>query len=390
MVHSKKHICFFIPYAIGLFDSGSKVPFGGAELRSVNFANGLKSLGFKISFIVFDANQDAVLCYEDIKVYKHSFYQLDEFKPENNKQVKSMPERISAKIRSLLFSDEAIKKYNKEKVLKDVNADLYCSFEISNASLEVLEFCKKKNKKYFHFISSDEELSSTFADSEINRFGRTKNLTASILENSSLVFVQNKFQQLNAKKIFTTESVIIKNPIVIQKKFNSEIKYILWVGKDNEVKQPALFIELAKALPQYQFRMVFNSISQQRRSEIADLKINNLEIASNIPAETIESYFAASCLLISTSLFEGFPNTFLQAGKYGVPVISAEINPDMFITEFNCGKVVSRDMQNLKNATEELMNDSALYNECSRNIMAYVKANHDVAVICQNLAEKFQ
>ena len=38
-----------------------------------------------------------------------------------------------------------------------------------------------------------------------------------------------------------------------------------------------------------------------------------------------------SKILINTSSFEGFPNTFVQAWANGVPVISLKVDPDNII-----------------------------------------------------------
>ena len=87
------------------------------------------------------------------------------------------------------------------------------------------------------------------------------------------------------------------------------------------------------------FVMVMNrSVPKVWESVVQQLPAN-VRLLEKIPFSESDKLFEGALVLLNTSEFEGFPNTFLQAGKYGVPVLSLSVDPDEFITQTGCGLV---------------------------------------------------
>lgn len=82
---------------------------------------------------------------------------------------------------------------------------------------------------------------------------------------------------------------------------------------------------------------------------------------------------------------EGFPNTFLQAGKQAVPVLSYRVDLDGYIDRDGCGIVAHGDFERLVEGLREIRADSeTVY---GRNHRVYVERNHSLAEKVKLLAE---
>ena len=168
------------------------------------------------------------------------------------------------------------------------------------------------------------------------------------------------------------------------------MKTILWVGKSDElVKRPSLILELARQLPHFNFVVVMlRGVEETHRKCVEEAKeLTNVTLLEYVPFERIESYFASAYLHLNTSVFEGFPNTFLQAAKYGVPTVSLKVDPGGMFSRHTCGVVCMDDFDAFKQTVQSLMADTELYETYSRQSLNYVKNNHDKDIIIPQYEE---
>jgi glycosyltransferase involved in cell wall biosynthesis len=156
--------------------------------------------------------------------------------------------------------------------------------------------------------------------------------------------VQNRFQQEMLLRHFGKPSRIISNGLFPVDRLSSFDGFVLWVGSMRKVKNPMMFVELARRLPEARFVMVGGNPLQRDEFYDAVLEagksIPNLDFRGFMPFAEVEQMFARASLFVNTSTIEGFPNTFLQAWSRGVPVVSTtNVNPDELITRHKLGAV---------------------------------------------------
>ena len=189
--------------------------------------------------------------------------------------------------------------------------------------------------------------------------------------------VQNAFQQEMLERNYGKASIVLPNIWIPCARGSNEKGYdAVWVSNLRPLKRAEWFINLASELPQYSFAIVGgpNNEDYYKRIESMSKEVSNLEFMGAKPFTEVNSILSSSRLLICTSEFEGFPNTFLQAWSQGVPVIST-VNPSNLISDYSLGKYV-QNQEVLKDSVIELLTNDTEYRGCVSSIEAYFSLNH--------------
>ncbi|HSV27879.1 MAG TPA: glycosyltransferase, partial [Sedimentisphaerales bacterium] len=163
----------------------------------------------------------------------------------------------------------------------------------------------------------------------------------------------------------------------------------LWMGRSAAVKGPTRFLELARLKPGLKFTMVCQPAADDMdfgklASEAAG--IHNLTFVPGVPFGQTDTYFAGAKVLVNTSDSEGFPNVFVQATKYGVPILSLNVNPDGFLDKYRCGLCAGGDWRRFVEMLDMLL-DAANYAAYSENARGYFNENHDMGTIIAKYKE---
>jgi len=152
---------------------------------------------------------------------------------------------------------------------------------------------------------------------------------------------------------------------------------ILWVGNLGRRKRPEIFIELAKQCSQLnlRFRMIGTHPDKAQLNKLFADKSSNLEWKGALPLEETLAVFDQASILVSTSTYEGFPNTFVQAWLRGIPVVSFGINPNEVVTKHDLGKIVDSIPEAQQAIIQYISNDISIERQ---TIKQYAQQHHSI------------
>ncbi len=385
------------------------------------FATSLSRLsGIDVSFVVKDHGQAQCEIYDQTKVYAHSGYkdelrlrsptrrarflntlkQTQYFPYDTIKRlvkppvpfVSSLNDKIRAHFNPRILQIESYVIYPKKyEIYEQVDADIYCVFGANRVSAEVSAYCRECDKPCVLFLQSDGDLLSDYYphSHQLNHYGLPGFLCYYPLANADLIVAQTQVQADLLKERFGRPSVVIYNPVDLRNSVStspySDRKKVLWVGKSNDIKQPDLLLKLAALFPELQFEMVVNRVSEDMFEQILAVRPPNVTIREYVPFDKIEELFAEAFVCVNTSRFEGFPNVFLEAGKYSVPILSLNVDPDGFIEKYGCGIHAHGDFARFVEGLRLIQDDQRGEQRFSKNIARYVQDHYDMDEKAQQL-----
>jgi glycosyltransferase involved in cell wall biosynthesis len=299
------HVCFVAPNAFPLLSGDDKIQLiGGAELQVVIVARRLAARGRRVSMICLDFGQQDRIEVDGITVFRA-------YRPNEGIPVLRFvwPRLISI-----------------WQCLKRADADIYYQQTAGILTGVMAAFCKAHARKSVFASASNPDLLPT---TPRIRYARDRWIYSYGLRHVDEIFVQNEEQALLCRTNLGREPILVPNcyPMpLINRSVNEKRKCILWVSTIRKLKRPELFLNLAEALPNHEFRMIggpdddeptlFKSI-QARANNMA-----NVLFLGFLPFWRTEEQFDQAMLFVNTSDSEGFPNSFLQAWARGIPTVS--------------------------------------------------------------------
>lgn len=363
MVKTKSHakkICFISPGAYSLLVKKNADNMVGPDIHQFILAKELIKYNFEITFITY-GSETSVEFTDNIKIIK-------------------IREKTS----------KAIKAINICNAMKNANADIY--FHAGGVPGIISLFCQLPKKRFVYHISSDALVNKKIIKQKVRGFSRlffNPNTFGNWLDIklADTIIVQSQYQKDLLKKNFDKDGFLIKMPFPLTeqempKKANPPI--VLWVGSMSAVKQPELFVKLAEAIPEARFQMIGgHAASDQKlysRIKESSKRILNFESLGVIPFNEINEYFSQASILVNTSMFEGFPNSFIQAWMNYTPVVSLNADPDEIISRYKMG-FHSKTFSQLVEDVRLLLGDEHLHREMGENGRRYVEKEHDITKI---------
>jgi glycosyltransferase involved in cell wall biosynthesis len=367
----RPHICFVAPLVWPVLAGDSSIDIiGGAEVQQTILARRLVRAGYRVSMVCLDFGQPQGAVVDGITVYKSH-------RPEGGVPV-------------LRFLHPRITRT--WQAMRAANADIY--YQRSSAMLTglVTEFCRRYGKRSIYAGASDTDFMP--GRQEI-RFRRDRWLYERGLALADRLVVQNATQEQACRANYGREATLIPScyepPPDARPGGGSSI---LWVAMLHQYKRPELFLELARRLPHRRFVLVGGAPFEDSGrgayyEEIRRLAraLPNVEFTGFMPLDRVERYFDQARVLVNTSLFEGMPNTFLQAWARGVPSV-AYVNTGATLGGTPLYQVVTS-LDQAQAEIERLCADQAYWARASVRAREYFERTHSCAGVLARYEQLF-
>ncbi len=352
------HICFICPYIQGYLNPGEDRAVGGAERQQYLIACEFRNKGHNVSFITFRENS-----------------QIKQESVDGFNVIYSLPKTNDSKY--IFHSLSSI-----YKSMRDINADMY--YVRGNPPLCILSSLAAKllRKNYVYCVANDSNIQKRGLKNhhDLFKYSIVRSAFFHSIKSAEVVISQTEKQ----KSILNDEHGItsVKIPNMYEKPDDCRIeeaderKYILWVGSLTKQKMPQRYVELAKCNPNIQFKMVGPSTNSEFGKDIAthSKKMANFEYIGFVPPDQIDKYYKNAIALVNTSDYEGFPNTFLEAWRYGIPVLSLYFDLDKALQINDIG-VHAGSMQNLSQTIQKFASEPDVAYEIGMNGRKYFTQN---------------
>jgi glycosyltransferase involved in cell wall biosynthesis len=215
------------------------------------------------------------------------------------------------------------------------------------------------------------------------------------LRSAARVVVQTKTQQRLLQEGFKVESTVIPmpcagpNPAPQTGRSHPPSSRVLWVARVCAQKRPDRLMEVAAAMPETTFDVAgphfTDAIAQKALAHAKQLP--NVVIHGALPRDRVAKMYAEAAMLLCTSDYEGFPNTFLEAWSHGVPIVST-FDPDGLIAARNLG-AVANSVDGLVKSIRTLLAGGSDYGTVSGNALNYFQSTHDADKILPKFEQLF-
>ncbi|MFH1739342.1 MAG: glycosyltransferase family 4 protein [bacterium] len=353
-------IVFYSLRAHGLFDPNDTTVFGGAEVQLYHLSVGLAAGGHDVSFITRGPGSAETSVIQGVKVHK-------------------IPVRSGWLGKGLLAWDVA-------KCLRACCPQV-CVQRCAGVETAMIAALARSAGARFCFMTA----SLLDCRNQLAQEGHpwVYQLYLWGLRRANLVICQNEEQQRLLSENFGIEAPVLRSacaPVEDDRPSaqSDKSRYVLWVGRCDPYKDPISFIQLARALPQISFEMVmppgdYPDYAQQIDREL--MGAYNLQVRRQLPFHEMDWVFRRASVLVNTSTLEGFPNTFLEAMRVGVPLLSYRLDPGGFLEREGTGVCAQGDFQALVNLCREWHESSGQAQHYGETGREYVRRTHDARIV---------
>jgi glycosyltransferase involved in cell wall biosynthesis len=357
---TRPHVCFVAPHAWPVLSRDPHIRVvGGAEVQQSVLARVLAANGYRVSMICLDYGQPDRSRIDGITVHKA-------FAPQAGAPVlRFLHPRLTSMWRKL----------------GEVDADVYYCRSASIWLWLTAQYCRRHRRRAIYAGASDRDFVADVGGQL--RYARDRWLYRRGLAAADAIVAQNHAQRLSCAATHGRDATVIPSCYQLpEQRLEAARDRVLWVGAIHENKRPQMFLELAARLPQRRFVMIggprqdSDALYERMRAQAATLP--NVEFKGFLPLAQAEPWFDRARVLVNTSLYEGMPNTFLQAWARGVPTV-ATVDVGSPVNS------IAKDIDQLASGVERAFADPSLGERCRE----YFERTHSTAAALDCYARLF-
>jgi glycosyltransferase involved in cell wall biosynthesis len=216
------------------------------------------------------------------------------------------------------------------------------------------------------------------------------------LARSALVLCQNRYQYDGVRKTYPHKpAIMLPNPYgfgkILPPKPLSARRYVAWLGIFQYQKNLPLLLRIAQSLPDLAFRIAGSSgrtADAPTDQALAGLReLPNVEFVGYLKRGEILPFLTDAAVLLNTSRYEGFSNTYLESFSCGTPVIAPTgADPDGIIGKLDLGRSIG-DEDDFATAIRGIWGLGEAYRDLADRCQAYVREKHDPALLVAEMVE---
>ena len=361
-VNNPIRVCFVMLKAYPVFNPEVKKIFGGAEVDFYYLATELaKDPDYQVSCIVADYGQPTTEIRRGVTL------------------IKSVRDLQKYRLRDACYLWRALRK---------ADARIYVRELSSLVTVECAVFTRLYRRKFVYRTAHTRECDGTYL-----RWHRFRGPAfAWAMRHADRVITQNAEDVKLLQNTIGVKADVIKGAHVPRRKSDIRRYTILWAARSTSFKRPELFLKLANQMPDKHFTMICpRATDDDRYDELVEKakKIKNLDFIPGVPFCELEDYFERAKVFISTSESEGFPNTYIHACKCAAPILTLKVNPDNFISRYQCGMCADDDWDRFCEMLNTLLEPETaeIYGQNGRR---YVDENHNIGKIIEDYKKIFR
>lgn len=347
-------IGFISALAYNYFFPGN-IKQAGGHTRIVHLARKLATIpGFEVSCITGDFGQPDVVEKDGVRLVKSDISNTFAF-------------------------------FSVARKLKKLDLDIYVDVYASPRLFLLYLMKKMFGIKYVFMTGSDADVDGSYRNVE-NSFYYAAYLKG--LHNADAIISQTPKHVSLLRKKYGLHSELILSPYFDIKPSNVSKKNketIIWIGRAASYKRPWLFIDLVKQFPDQKFVMICNHSDYDDDGFMDHMEqhgheYKNLEFTDYAENDEVHKMLDKAMILVNTSDFEGFPNTFIEAAMHRTPIFSLNSNPNRMLTAHNGGKYCHGDMNVLFKTVSKAIESKIDIDTSGECAYSYAVKNHQISM----------